>query len=67
MSPPDLIRTSQTSTPCPYTADCATPDQCQERMGCVLRPMSDWRADPTPYALRRDMAPRAVWPAGVSL
>jgi hypothetical protein len=31
----------------------------------ILRPMSDWRADPTPYPLRCDTAPRAVWPAGV--
>jgi hypothetical protein len=30
----------------------------------ILRPMSDWRADPTPYPLRRDLKPRAVWTAG---
>ena len=27
--------------------------------------MADWRADPTPYPLRKDTAPRAVYPEGV--
>lgn len=56
---------SQPGSPCPYRTDCPTPDECQARLGCVLRPMSDWRADPTPYPLRHDTAPRASWPQGV--
>lgn len=32
----------------------------------ILTPLSDWRADPTPYLLRADTKPRAQFPQGVS-
>ena len=60
------------STVCPF-ATCSDPDLCSERRHCaltssplILAPMSDWRADPTPYPLRNDTKPRAVWPQGVA-
>lgn len=61
-----------TTTVCPLRIECPTPDECSERRACargipplVLRPLSDWRANPFPFALRVDTKPRAVWPAGV--
>lgn len=32
----------------------------------LILAMTDWRADPTPYPLRADTGPRAVWPQGVA-
>jgi hypothetical protein len=59
------------SSPCPYKGDCTDPEACQERMGCVLRPLiltplSDWRANPFPYPLRCDDKPRAFYPQGAT-
>ena len=53
---------------CPVKGVCLAPSQCAQAAGCVLKSaqMADWRADPTPYPLRCDTKPRAVFPAGVS-
>jgi hypothetical protein len=54
---------------CPVKGVCLAPSQCAQAAGCVLqtaplilRPLSDWRADPTPFPLRADTKPRAGLP-----
>jgi len=58
---------------CPVRVVCLSPGPCAANHGCILQaapliltPMSDWRADPYPYALRADSKPRAVFPQGVA-
>jgi len=75
MQTPDRSRTHprsgcQPGTPCPYAGHCATPDDCAKRRSCALGNPAPGRLyllapPPYPYPLRRDIAPRATWPAGV--
>ena len=58
---------------CPVKGVCLAPSQCADFHGCILQPapliltpMSDWRAEPYPYPLRVDQAPRAQFPQGVA-
>ena len=57
-----------TAPACPVRGVCRHPALCAHCVlelatPLILRPMSDWRADPTPYPLRKDAKPRAGLPA----
>ena len=54
---------------CPAKGICLSPGPCANAAGCILmpkplilKPLSDWRADPYPYPLRKDTKPRAGLP-----
>jgi len=61
---------------CPVKGVCLNPSQCADFHGCILQPaaaapliltpMSDWRANPTPYPLRKDDKSRAIYPQGLT-
>ena len=60
-----------TATACPCPTGCVMHAECTQRQACVMQLPQAQRLEllslpAFPYPLRRDTAPRAVWPAGVT-